>query len=385
MEVHSITVSAVTIEEVTTKAQLRRFMNYPNELYRDNPYFIPSFYGDDLADWNPAKNPAFAYCEAKAFLAYRDGEIVGRIGAILSHKANEKFGTHRMRFSQLDFIDDESVSSALFAAVENWAREKGCTEVHGPLGFTDLDREGMLVEGFDRRSLFITNYNHPYYPEHLERLGYHKDVDWIEYRITAPTAGSADAERLHRLSQHILDRKHLHVAQLHHKTEYRPYVRQIFELVNEAYAPLYGVVELSDAQINKYANKFIPLVNPEFACFVMDEAEKMVAFGVSLPDPSVALQSCRGKLFPFGWYDVLHDMKHSDTLVMLLIAVRPDLQNAGINAVILDHVCQSCIRHDIRFAETGPMLETNEKVLAQWRKLEKEQHKRRRCFLKELE
>ena len=162
-------------------------MNYPNELYRGTPNFIPSFYSDDLADWTPGNNPAFAYCEAKAFLAYRDGEIVGRIGAILSHKANEKFGTHRMRFSQVDFIDDADVSAALFAAVESWAREKGCTEVHGPLGFTDLDREGMLVEGFDRRSLFITNYNHPYYPEHLERLGYHKDVDWIERLITVPT------------------------------------------------------------------------------------------------------------------------------------------------------------------------------------------------------
>lgn len=360
-------------------------MNYPNELYRGNPNFIPSFYSDDLADWTPGKNPAFAYCEAKAFLAYRDGEIVGRIGAILSHKANEKFGTHRMRFSQVDFIDDADVSAALFAAVESWAREKGCTEVHGPLGFTDLDREGMLVEGFDRRSLFITNYNHPYYPEHLERLGYHKDVDWIEYRITAPAAGSEDAERLHRLAQRILERKNLHVAQLRRKSEYRPYVRQVFQLVNAAYAPLYGVVELSDEQINRYADKFIPLVNPEFACFVMDEQENMVAFGVSLPDPSVALQACSGRLFPFGWYNVLHDMKHSDTLVMLLIAVRPDLQTAGINAVILDHVCQSCIRHEIHFAETGPMLETNEHVLAQWRKLEKEQHKRRRCFLKELD
>ena len=166
-----------------------------------------------------------------------------------------------MRFSQVDFVDDSEVSAALFGTVERWAREKGCDQVHGPLGFTDMDREGMLVEGFDRRSLFFTNYNAPYYLEHLTRLGYRKDVDWIEYRITVPEPGGAEAERLHKLSEFILKRKHLHVATVHHKSEYGPFVRQVFELVNAAYAPLYGVVELSDEQIERYANKFIPLVD----------------------------------------------------------------------------------------------------------------------------
>ena len=196
--------SPVVVTEVTTKHELRQFMQYPNRLYADNPNYIPSFYGDDLSDWTPGKNPAFDYCEARCWLARRDGEIVGRIGAILSHKANDKFGTHRMRFSQVDFVDDSEVSAALFGTVERWAREKGCDQVHGPLGFTDMDREGMLVEGFDRRSLFFTNYNAPYYLEHLTRLGYRKDVDWIEYRITVPEPGGAEAERLHKLSEFIL-------------------------------------------------------------------------------------------------------------------------------------------------------------------------------------
>ena len=180
------TTSRVEIREVTTKGELRKFVDYPNQLYRDVPQFVPAFYGDDLADWDREKNPAFDYCEARCFLAYRDGEIVGRIGAILSHRANEKWGTRRMRFSQVDFIDDREVSAALFAAVEDWAREKGCTQVHGPLGFCDMDREGMLVEGFDRRSMFITYYNHPYYNEHLEALGYGKDTDWVENLIHVP-------------------------------------------------------------------------------------------------------------------------------------------------------------------------------------------------------
>ena len=377
--------SPVVVTEVTTKHELRQFMQYPNRLYADNPNYIPSFYGDDLSDWTPGKNPAFDYCEARCWLARRDGEIVGRIGAILSHKANDKFGTHRMRFSQVDFVDDSEVSAALFGTVERWAREKGCDQVHGPLGFTDMDREGMLVEGFDRRSLFFTNYNAPYYLEHLTRLGYRKDVDWIEYRITVPEPGGAEAERLHTLSEFILKRKHLHVATVHHKSEYGPFVRQVFELVNAAYAPLYGVVELSDEQIERYANKFIPLVDPDFVCFVVDEQDQLVAFGVTALDPSVALKHSDGRLFPFGWAGVLNDLHHSDTLIMLLTAVRPDLQAEGINAVMMDHVCQSCNRHGVRFAETGPMLELNDHILAQWKRLEKEQHKRRRCFIKDLD
>ena len=333
--------SPVVVTEVTTRHELRQFMQYPNRLYADNPNYIPSFYGDDLDDWTPGKNPAFDYCEARCWLARRDGEIVGRIGAILSHKANEKFGTHCMRFSQVDFVDDSEVSAALFGTVERWAREKGCDQVHGPLGFTDCDREGMLVDGFDRRSLFFTNYNAPYYPEHLTRLGYRKDVDWIEYRIAVPEPGGMEAERLHKLSQYILKRKNLHVATLHHKSEYGPYVRQVFELINAAYAPLYGVVELSDAQIERYAKKFIPLVDPEFVCFVLDEQENLVAFGVTTLDPSVALKHSDGRLFPFGWAGVLNDLHHGDTLIMLLTAVRPDLQTEGINAVMMDHVCQN--------------------------------------------
>ena len=377
--------SPVVVTEVTTKHELRQFMQYPNRLYADNPNYIPSFYGDDLSDWTPGKNPAFDYCEARCWLAWRDGEIVGRIGAILSHKANDKFGTHRMRFSQVDFVDDSEVSAALFGTVERWARQKGCDQVHGPLGFTDMDREGMLVEGFDRRSLFFTNYNAPYYLEHLTRLGYRKDVDWIEYRITVPAPGSAEAERLHKLSEFILKRKNLHVATVHHKSEYGPFVRQVFELVNAAYAPLYGVVELSDEQIERYANKFIPLVDPEFVCFVLDEQENLVAFGVTTLDPSPALKHSDGRLFPFGWAEVLNDLHHGDTLIMLLTAVRPDLQTEGINAVMMDHVCQSCNRHGVQFAETGPMLELNDHILAQWKRLEKEQHKRRRCFIKDLD
>ena len=374
----------IQIVEVTTKKQIRAFVDYPNKLYRDVENFVPAFYGDDLADWDKKKNPAFGYCEGKCFLAYRDGEIVGRIGAILSHKANQKWGTQRMRFSQVDFIDDIEVSSALFAAVENWAKEKDCNQVHGPLGFCDMDREGMLVEGFDKRNMFITYYNHPYYNEHLQKLGYKKDTDWVEYKIKAPAAGSDEAERFHRIAEHIMKRKKLHKVKVRTRFGYAPYISKVFELVNAAYAPLYGVVDLNEKQVKKYATKFIPLINPKYTCFVMDENNEMVAFGISAPSVAAAIKKSNGRLFPTGWIGVLKAFNKNNALDMFLIAVRPDLQGAGVNAVILDHLIQNAAKNGIEYAETGPMLETNSKILAQWKSFDTDLHKRRRCYIKNI-
>ena len=341
----------VSIVEVTTKAQLRRFVDYPNQLYKDVPQFVPATYGDDLADWDRSKNPAFSYCDARCWLAERDGEIVGRIGAIRSRKANEKWGTNRMRFTQVDFIDDPEVSAALFAAVEDWARELGCTAVHGPLGFTDMDREGMLVEGFDRRSCFFTYYNHPYYIDHMAALGYVKDVDWIEELITVPT-DEKTIQRWEKLSDFVLKRNHLHIVEPKSRLAYLPLLKPFFDLVNVAYAPLYGTVDLTDEQIKKYASKFAPLINPHTTCFVMDKNDQMVAFGVGAPS--------------------------------LATAMHPDYQSRGVNAIILSKTMKGCLKMGIKQAETGPMLEMNGKVQSQWKDFQTEQHKRRRCFIKEL-
>ncbi len=374
---------AVTVREVTTKRDLRLFVDYPNRLYRSVPQFVPAFYSDDLSDWDRKKNPAFDYCEARCWLAWRDGEIVGRIGAILSHKSNTTWGTNRMRFSQVDFIDDPEVSDALFATAEAWAKEKGCHQIHGPLGFCDLDREGMLVEGFDQRSMFITYYNHPYYNEHLQRLGYRKDVDWVEYKITAPAPDSPQGVKLHRIAEHVIRQKNLHVAKLK-RSQYSTVLPQFFALVNEAYAPLYGVVELNDRQITKYAKKFAPLIDPDYACFVMDENEQLVAFGVCAPSVASAMQKCHGHLFPIGWAEVLRSLKKNNAVDMFLIAVKPSLQGVGLNAIVLDHLIKGAAKNGIRYAETGPQLEINEKILSQWKMFDKEQHKRRRCYIKDL-
>lgn len=373
----------VEIREVLNRSDLKKFVVYPNRLYKDVPQYMPPFVSEDMADWDPGKNPAFSYCEAKCFLAWRDGKIVGRIGAILSKKANEKWNTHRMRFTQVDFIDDYEVSEALFAAVEKWAKEKGCDEVHGPLGFTDMDREGMLVEGFDQKSMFITYYNHPYYIDHMARLGYVKDVDWVEFLIDVPY-DEVTVEKMQRLSDRVLRMTGLHVAELKSRRDYAPYLGRVFELINTCYAGLYGTVELSDEQVKKYADKFIPMINPELVCFVMNDQDEMIGFGISAPSMAAAIKKNNGHMFPFGFIDLLKALKKNDTLDLFLIAVRPDYQNMGINAVLMNGILKGCHKMGITKAETGPQLELNEKIQHQWSLFKHHNHKRRRCFIKKL-
>ncbi len=377
--------TAVTVREVLTKRDLRRFVDFPNQLYKDSPYFVPAMYSDDIDDWDPKKNPAFEYCESRCWLAERDGKIVGRIGAILSHKSNKTWGTNRMRFTQVDFIDDETVSAALFATVEDWAREKCCEQVHGPLGWCDMDREGMLVEGFDKRSMFITYYNHPYYNDHLARLGYGKDTDWIEYKLIAPAPDSSIAKKLHRIAEHVKKNRKLHVVNVKSRFQYAPVIPDAFRLINECYAPLYSAVELTEKQVKKYSTKFLPLLSPKTTCFVKDENGEMVALGICAPSMAKAMQASRGRFLPFGWIGVLKALTRNDTVDLFIIGVKPELQGAGVNAIILDEMMRGTRKMGIRYAETGPMLETNSKILAQWKLFDKEQHKRRRCYVKTLD
>ena len=379
-----IILADIVIKEVKTKKDRAVFVDYPNELYKDSPYFVPAFFGDDMQDWDKKKNPAFDYCEARAFLAYRGDEVVGRIGAILSHKANKKWNTKRMRFSQVDFIDDRAVSKALFDTVEDWAREKGMTEVHGPLGFCDMDREGMLVEGFNKRSMFITYYNHPYYIEHLTELGYVKDTDWIEHMIPLGDENADTYKRLKRISDAMLRRTGFRKITTKSRKDIKPYVRKAFELVNIAYAPLYGVVELNEKQIKKYTNKFLPLVDPNLCCLIVDDNDELMGFGVGAPSMADAMRKSKGRLFPFGWVGVLKSLKKNDTLDLFLIAIRPEHQGSGLNGVIMEHLYTGSIKLGLTQAETGPQLETNHKVHSQWKMFDVEPHKRRRCFIKQL-
>ncbi len=371
----------VEITEVCSRSQLRQFVAFPEQLYRAHPYYVPKLVDDELATLSREKNPAFDYCEARYWLARRDGAPAGRIAGIISQRYIETWKNKRARFGWVDFVDDPEVSKALFSAVESWARERGLEGVHGPLGFCDMDREGMLVEGFDELDMLITNYNYPYYPAHMERLGYTKDVDWVEYLVTPPSEMPANVERIARV---VLERCKLRLAETKHRRDLLPYVDGIFSLINDSYKELYSVVLLSEAQIQYYTRQFFSFVNHEYVKVILDHDGSVAAFGIAMPSLSRALQRCRGRLFPFGFVHVLRALRSNDRLDLLLTAVRADLRNKGVNAVLINEMWKTAVQHGIRYAETGPELETNEGIQSQWKHFETRQHRRRRCFYKAL-
>jgi len=372
------------IREVLNKSDLKKFVTYPNKLYGDVAQYMPPLVSEDLADWNPKANPAYEYCECRCWLAWRDGEIVGRIGAILSHKANEKWNTRRMRFTQVDFIDDYEVSRALFDTVEAWAREKGMDQVHGPLGCTDLDREGMLIEGFDQKSMFITYYNHPYYLDHMQKLGYAKDVDWVEFLLELPGPEEKLSIRLEQMAERVARISKVHVVPIKSRLQYLPYLPRIFKLVDLCYSHLYGTVDLTDRQIKKYAEKFIPMLDPKLVAFVENEQGELVAVGVTAPSMASAIKKSKGRMLPFGFINILKSLRKNDTLDLFIIAVHPDYRNTGVNSLVMNHILKGCHKMDITKAETGPQLELNEKIQHQWSLFKYRNHKRRRCWIKNI-
>jgi len=374
------------IKEIHTRKDLKKFMLFANNLYKDNPCYVPDMLSSQIADFEPHKNPAFAYCQAKCFLAYREKKIVGRIAAIYNTHACQKYGQNQLRFSHADYIDDDGVVDALFGAVEAWAKELGCSSVHGPLGFTDLDREGLLVEGFDQLSQFFVNYNHPYYMKQMERLGYSKDTDWIEYRITVPSAyPDQRLHKLERISSTVQQRLELRFAPLTNRKSIIPYVEGVFNLYNEAYLTLYGMVALTPAQVSKYVKEFLPLINERTAAILLNKEDQVVAFGVTAPSISLAQRKSGGKMFPLGWFHVLRALKgKNDTLDLFLIAVHPNLQGKGLNAVILMRLLKNAVEDGYKYAETGPNLEDNFDVQSHWRYFDAVQHKRRRAYIKQL-
>lgn len=371
----------VTIKEMVTNKELKEFIKFPMILFKDDPNFTPDLISDEMTNLRKDKNPAFEYCEAKYFMAYKDSKPVGRIAGILSHKSNEVWKQNRMRFSRVDFIDDDEVVDALFAAVVNWAKEKGCDELHGPIGFCDVDKEGMLIEGFDEPNMFITWYAYPYYKTQMERCGFAKDVDWVEYRVFTP---KEVPEKLARLADVIQRRNNLSFVQITSRRMLKPYIEDVFRLVNDAYKDLYGVVPLTERQIDHYVGIYLPFVDFEFVKLVLDKDGKLCAFCFFLPELGPAIKKAKGSLFPFGWFHMLRGLKTYDVMDMGLVAVRPDMQNLGVNALLMVEMVKSAIRKGVKHNESGPELETNEKVKAFWKHFDAVQHKRRRCWIKSI-
>jgi GNAT superfamily N-acetyltransferase len=377
---------SVTVKKVTSKSELKKFIRFNYEMYKDNQYSVPDLYSDMVNTFSKDKNAAFDFCDADYFLAYNEkGEIVGRVAAIINNRANERWGKKDVRFGWIDFIDDIEVSSALLKTVEEWGKERGMTHIQGPLGFTDFDAEGMLVEGFDQLSTMSTIYNYPYYPQHMEKLGYEKDADWVEFKIYVP---DGIPEKHKRISDIIQKKYNLKIKKYSsNKKIAQEYGQEIFDLMNEAYAPLYGYSSLSQGQIEQYIKMYLPIVDLRMVTLITDQEDKLVAVGISMPSLSEALQKAHGKLMPFGWFYLLKAlfMKHrAKMLDLLLVAVKPEYQNKGVNALLFSDLIPVYKELGFEYAESNPELELNGKVQAQWEYFKTEQHKRRRAFVKEI-
>ena len=375
----------ITIQKVTTSRDLKKFIRFNYEMYKDNPYSVPDLYDDMLNTFSRKKNAAFEFCEADYFLALRQGKVVGRVAAIINHRANETWGKKEVRFGWIDFIDDPEVSEALLHTVEEWGRQRGMTHIQGPLGFTDFDAEGMLVEGFDQLSTMATIYNYPYYPQHMERLGYAKDVDWVEFKIFVP---DAIPDKYKRIADLVQRKYNLKIKKFTSAKELeRQYGQAIFELMNEAYSPLYGYSALSPRQISQYIKMYLPILDLRMVTLITDADDQLLAVGISMPSLAEALQKSHGRLLPWGWYHLgrlLFLKKYPRMLDLLLVAVKPEYQNKGVNALLFSDLIPVYQQLGFEYAESNPELEQNGKVQAQWDYFRTEQHKRRRCFVKSL-
>ena len=373
---------SIDIKEVISKKDLKKWIEFPNSLYKDNEYYVPFLMSDEMETFTPDKNPAYAFCETKLFLAYKDDKIVGRIAGLINHAYNKKWDKNAIRFTRFDFIDDYEVSKALFDTVVSWGKGKGLSEIMGPIGFTDMDHEGMLIEGFEEFNLSITFYNHPYYIDHMERLGLQKDIDWFEYRINVPE--SLDP-RFARISNRICEKNNYSVVTYNNRKVLYNDALEAFKIIDIAFSKLYGTVPLTPEVIKHAIDGYVPVVNLDYVCSIKDKDGNIIGFGVLVPSIAKALKKSNGKMLPFGVFRLLKALNgKNDTLEMFFVAVRPDYQAQGLPAILISTLAKKIIENGVKYCETGPMLETNTAVHSMWRHFEKRQHRRRRCYIKAI-
>lgn len=373
---------SVEIKEVLTKKDLKKWVDFPNKLYKGNKYYVPFLFNDEMDTFTKEKNPAYEFCDTKLFLAYKDNKIVGRIGALINHAYNKKWDKNAIRFTRFDFIDDYEVSLALFNEVVKWGKESGFTEAMGPIGFTDMDHEGMLIEGFEELNMSITFYNHPYYIEHMERLGLRKDADWVEYQLLVPEKPD---ERMKKISEYLQKKYGYHAVFYNDRKKLLGEAKEAFKLIDVEFDKLYGTVPLTEKVIDKAIADYIPLVNLKYICTIKDKNENIVAFAVLVPSIAKALQKSNGRMFPFGIFRMLKALKgKNDTLEMFFVAVDEAHQKQGLPAIIIDQMLTMLINNNVKICETGPELELNEAVQSMWKTFDTRQHRRRRCWIKEI-
>jgi hypothetical protein len=375
---------SIAISLVESPGELKKFILFPHEIFKGNQSWVPPLIMDERDTLTKGKNPAFEDADARLFLARREGKIVGRIAGILSHAANRKYGTKNMRFGWFDVIDDYEVTCALLGAVEEWARTVGMLTLTGPHGFTDLDPEGLLVEGFNELATMSVVYNHPYYVTHVERYGFAKDVDYVEFQAQAP-AGTVLPDKMVKMAEWAAKRNHfriVHYADVKKLRKERG--QELFELLDEAFEELYGTIPLTQKQKDYYIGKYLPFANPEFIKIAVNDKDEMVGFIIAIPSLSRALQKAHGRLFPLGFLYVLRALKKFDTLDFLLAGVRKAYRGKGVDLIMTIDVFRSGLSRGIHIAESNPELETNSKIQGEWKIVTSRQHKRRRIYKKAL-
>ena len=380
--------SSIEIKKVESRYDLKKFIEFHYDLYEGNPYDVPNLYTDDVNTLRKDKNAAFEFCEAEYYMAFKDGNMVGRVAAIINHRANEKWQQKRVRFGWIDFIDDMEVSAALLKAVEDYGRDKGMTEMVGPLGFTDLDPEGMLTWGFDQLGTMPTIYNYEYYPKHMETLGgFEVDNKYVEYKLYVP---DTVPEKYAKIAQMIQKRYNLHIKKLTRADIFKKgYGQKIFRLINETYKDLYGFSELTEKQINQYVEMYLPLADLNLITLVEDwnSDKKLVGVGITIPSLSKALQKCkRGRMLPTGWWHLLRAIKYHKTNIvdLLLMGVLPEYRNKGTNALMFADLIPRYQEYGFEWGESQVEMETNEGVQSQWEVLNPVMHKRRKCYVKKI-
>lgn len=380
--------SSIQIKRVETKKDLKRFIEFHYDLYKGNPYDVPNLYSDEVNTLSKNKNAAFDFCEAEYYLALKEGKIVGRVAAIINHKANEKWKKKDVRFGWIDFIDDIEVSRALFKAVEEYGRKKGMDDIVGPLGFTDMDPEGMLTWGFDKLGTMATIYNYEYYPQHMEKLGgWEKDNDYVEYYLVVP---EKSPEKYTKIAEMVEKRYNLHVRKLTKKDIFQGgYGKKLFDLINLTYSDLYGFSELTDRQIDQYVKMYFPLADLDLVTVIEDgnKDNQLAGLGITIPSLSHALQKCRrGRLFPFGWWHLLRAIKFhkTDGVDLLLMGFLPEYRSKGANALLFADLIPRYVDYGFKWGETQVEMESNEGVQSQWGPLDPINHKKRRCYRRSL-
>lgn len=369
------------IKEIHTRKELKQFVDFPHHLYAGNPFWVPAMRKGELDTLDRAKNPAFSYCKARYWLAMCAGKVVGRIAGIINQRHHTVWEQPYMRFGWFDVIDDPAIASALLKKVEDWAKEEKLSAVHGPLGFTNLDHNGILVEGFEELATMAAGYNHPYYMDHVAAAGYAKDVDYVEFLM--PMIDNMH-DKIVKLAEVVQKRYGLHFLEAKNKRELLPYARELFGLIGAEYQHLYGVVPLTDAQVDATIRQYFDFIAPKFVPVILDGEGKMVAFGITLPSLSRALQMAKGRLFPFGFVHLLRAMRVNDRADLLLVAITKEYQGKGVNAVLINRMFEVFRGMGIRYVESNPELESNIAVQAQWKHFERRQHRRRRIYIKHL-